>query len=62
MPIGNAVQHDRLVHVYDMLGKNLFVKSGILHGFTNSTVVIQVGRLLVTYGESGRQLAATSAS
>jgi hypothetical protein len=57
MAIGNAVQQGRTVHVYDMRGYSLFVKSGILHGFTNSTVVIQIGRLLVSYGATGHQLA-----
>ncbi|MDE2171743.1 MAG: hypothetical protein KGJ57_20325 [Sphingomonadales bacterium] len=62
MTIGNAVQRKTLVHVYDTHGKNLFVKAGKLHGFTSSTVVLKVGRLLVTYSETGRQIAATSAS
>ncbi len=61
MAIGNAVQKSNVVFVYDPKGRQLFTKSGDLHGFTGGTVVIRKANMLFTYDEKGRQIASTSA-
>lgn len=61
MAIGNAVQRGNLIYVYDEKGRQLFAKSGTLHGFTGGGVVIKSGNLLYTYNERGTQTAATPA-
>lgn len=61
MAIGNAVQRGSQIYVYDEKGRQLFIQSGTLHGFTSGTVVVRSGNMLRTYNERGSQTATTSA-
>lgn len=60
MAIGNAVQMGFFVYAYDLKGRQLYSKSGDLHGFTGATVAVRKGNWIYTYDEKGRQLSSTS--
>lgn len=53
MAIGNAVEKDGRVTVYDENGHYLFVKIGGLHGFTASTVSVRADGRITTYDDKG---------
>jgi hypothetical protein len=61
MAIGNAVQKGNFVYAYDLKGRQLFAKTGQLHGFTGATVAIRKASFIYTFDENGRQLTAVTA-
>lgn len=61
MAIGNAVTKGSWVYVYDERGRQLFTKSGALHGFTGGTVAVRKSNWIYVYDEKGRQISTTSA-
>jgi hypothetical protein len=67
MPIGNAVEREGAVFVYDEKGRQLFsVASGNqpgdgLKGYTSTTVSVRRGGSIYTYNERGQQIYSTSA-
>jgi hypothetical protein len=66
MTIGNAVERDHFVYVYDEKGyhlSTLFAGNGSddgLKGYT-STVNVRLGAVIYTYNAQGRQLSSTLA-
>jgi hypothetical protein len=67
MAIGNAVERDHFVYVYDEKGHQLgtlFAGNGPedgLKGYTSTTVNVRIGALIYTYSAEGRQLSSTLA-
>ena len=61
MAIGMATKKGSFIYVYDEKNRQLFTKSGDLHGYTSSTVTVKQGSFLYTYDEKGRQVGVTSA-
>ncbi len=61
MPIGNAIQRDGRVYVYDTDNRLLFSKDAGrgpdegLKGYTSSTVNIQRDSIIWSYNEQGNQ-------
>ena len=51
--IASAKQTGNSVKVYNEKGGCIFTKSGILVGFTSTTVTIKVGNASKTYNEKG---------
>jgi hypothetical protein len=64
MAIGNAIEHNGLVQVYDERGQMLFTRrigSDItdgLKGYTSSTVSIRHGAITYMYNAAGQQTGA----
>ncbi len=56
MAIGNAIQSGTNVHVFDDKGKRLFIRIGVLHGFTAGTVIVRQGAVLHTFDAKGTRL------
>jgi len=56
MAIGMAQQKGNTVYVYDDRNRQLFTKSGELHGYTSTTVTIKNGYSLYMYNEKGQQV------
>jgi ABC-type sugar transport system ATPase subunit len=62
MPIGNVIQSDSTIRVYNEKGHEIFSKffgSGPkngLKGYTGSTVSIQQGNTITTYNEKGHEV------
>ena len=67
MAIGNAVERDQFVYVYDVKGYHLsalFAGNGPddgLKGYTSTTVNVRLGAVIYTYNAEGRQLSSTLA-
>ena len=67
MTIGNAVERDQFVYVYDEKGyhlSTLFAGNGPddgLKGYTSTTVNVRLGAVIFTYNAEGRQLSSTLA-
>jgi hypothetical protein len=67
MAIGNAVERDQFVYVYDEKGYQLgtlFAGNGPddgLKGYTSTTVNVRLGAVIYTYNAEGRQLSSTLA-
>ena len=67
MTIGNAVERDHFVYVYDEKGQQLgtlFAGNGPddgLKGYTSTTVNVRLGAVIYTYNAEGRQLGSTLA-
>jgi hypothetical protein len=67
MAIGNAVERDQFVYVYDEKGyqpSTLFAGNGLedgLKGYTSTTVNVRLGAVIYTYNAEGRQLSSTLA-
>ena len=67
MAIGNAVERDHFVYVYNEKGHQLgtlFAGNGPedgLIGYTSATVNVRLGVVIYTYNAEGRQLSSTLA-
>ncbi|TKW63707.1 MAG: hypothetical protein DI616_19235 [Paracoccus denitrificans] len=61
MAIGMAVKKGSFIYVYNEKNRQIFIKSGDLHGYTSSTVTVKNGAFLYTYNEKGQQVGVTSA-
>jgi len=48
MAIGMATKKGSFIYVYDEKNRQLFTKSGDLHGYTSSTVTVKQGSFLYT--------------
>ncbi len=48
--ITTAIQKGECVYVYDN-NRIVFIKHGLLHGFTSSTVSIKIGNCITVYNE-----------
>lgn len=59
--ISVAVQKGNTVYVYGERNQLLFMKSGILHGYTGGSVSILNGNTVYTYNEKGSTLSSHSA-
>ena len=53
--IETAVQRGNNVYAYGKGNRQLFVKSGELHGYTSTTVNIRRGKYIYVYDERGMQ-------
>lgn len=51
--ISTAVQNGNNVYVYNERNSVIFVRTGILHGYTGTTVSIQQSGRIYTYNEKG---------
>lgn len=60
MAIVTAIQRGSQVYVYGEKNRQLFSKSGSLHGFTAASVSVVRGNMVYTYDERGRQISAMS--
>lgn len=61
MAIEVAVQRGGLVSVVGSKNRQLFSKSGDLHGYTGSSVSIKRGNVIYTYNDRGGQIGAKTA-
>ena len=55
MAIGSAVAKGETIYVYDEKGKQLFIKTGELMGYTGSIVTVKRSGHVYTYDEKGSQ-------
>ncbi len=58
--IGLAKQEGSRVIALDAKGSRLFSKSGLLHGYTASTLTVRESSRLVTYDVKGNRISSTS--
>lgn len=59
MAITTAIQKGNFVYAYDG-SRQLFAKTGTLHGYTATTVSIKNGNFIYTYNEKGSQVSVQS--
>lgn len=60
MMITTAIQKGSIVYVYGDGNRQLFNKTGELHGYTSSTVSIRKGNVVYTYNERGSQVGSST--
>ena len=58
MAISTAIQRGPSVYVYDENNRQLFSRSGELHGYAGGSVSIRVGSTIYTYDDKGKQISA----
>ena len=54
--IATAVQNGSYVYVYDERGNQLYSKSGVLVGFTSTSVSVKNGNYVHVYDEKGNTM------